>query len=100
MNRVRAQLHAEEAYRAGITGRGVTVAILDSGICYHPDYADRIVAFRDFVNGKRSISEVVDLLEKTINEKGLCAITQKPAARPRRQEIFACINRYRGQAVL
>lgn len=53
-----------------------------------------------FVNGKRSISEVVDLLEKTINEKGLCAITQKPAARPRRQEIFACINRYRGQAVL
>jgi len=42
MNRVRAQLHAEEAYRAGITGRGVTVAILDSGICYHPDYADRI----------------------------------------------------------
>lgn len=52
MNRVRAQLHAEEAYRAGITGRGVTVAILDSGICYHPDYADRIVAFRDFVNGK------------------------------------------------
>lgn len=53
-----------------------------------------------FVNGKRSISEVVDLLEKTMNEKGLCAITQKPAARPRRQEIFACLNRYRGQAVL
>lgn len=53
-----------------------------------------------FVNGKRSISEVVDLLEKTINEKGLSAITQKPAARPRRQEIFACINRYRGQEVL
>lgn len=52
-----------------------------------------------FVDGKRSISEVVDLLEKTMDEKGLDAITQKPFARPRRQEIFACINRYRGQAV-
>lgn len=52
-----------------------------------------------FIDGKRSISQVVDLLEKTMDEKGLCVITQKPFARPRRQEIFACINRYRGQAV-
>ncbi len=52
-----------------------------------------------FVDGKRSLSEVVDLLEKTMDEKGLNVITQKPFARPRRQEIFACINRYRGQAV-
>lgn len=52
-----------------------------------------------FVDGKRSISEVVDLLEKTMDEKGLDVITQKPFARPRRQEIFACINRYRGQEV-
>ena len=52
-----------------------------------------------FVDGKRSISEVVDLLDKTMDEKGLDVITQKPFARPRRQEIFACINRYRGQEV-
>lgn len=52
-----------------------------------------------FVDGKRSLSEVVDLLEKTMDEKGLDVITQKPFARPRRQEIFACINRYRGQGV-
>ena len=52
-----------------------------------------------FVDGKRSLSEVVDLLEKTMDEKGLDVITQKPFARPRRQEIFACINRYRGQEV-
>lgn len=52
-----------------------------------------------FVDGKRSLSEVVDLLEKTMDDKGLDVITQKPFARPRRQEIFACINRYRGQGV-
>ena len=52
-----------------------------------------------FVDGKRSLPEVVDLLEKTMDEKGPDAITEKPFARPRRQEIFACINRYREQAV-
>lgn len=33
-------------------GDGVTIAFLDSGIANHPDFAGRIVAFRDFVNGK------------------------------------------------
>lgn len=52
MDRVRAKLHASEIHKAGITGKGVTVCILDSGITGHPDYVERIVAFRDFVNGK------------------------------------------------
>lgn len=53
MERVRAALHADEVHRAGITGKGVTVAVLDTGICIHPDYAQRIIVFRDFVNGKK-----------------------------------------------
>lgn len=53
MEQVRAKLHANEAHRRGITGKGVTAAILDSGICGHPDYAERIIAFHDFVNGKK-----------------------------------------------
>lgn len=53
MDRVRKMLHAEELHRAGITGKNVAVCILDSGICGHPDYADRILAFRDFINGKK-----------------------------------------------
>ena len=52
MNRVRKIVHAEEVHRRGIKGRGITAAIMDSGICYHPDYADRVIAFRDFV-GRR-----------------------------------------------
>lgn len=50
-----------------------------------------------FVDGRRSLTEIVGLLEKTMDEKGLDEITVKAAARPRRQEIFACINRYREQ---
>lgn len=53
MDRVRKLIHADELHKRGITGRGVTAAVMDSGICYHPDYADRVVCFRDFV-GSRS----------------------------------------------
>lgn len=31
MDRVREKLHADAVYQSGITGRGVTVAILDTG---------------------------------------------------------------------
>lgn len=52
-----------------------------------------------FVDRKRSLTEIVELLEKTMDEKGLDEITTRPSARPRRQEIFACINRYREQTL-
>lgn len=42
-------LHAK-----GITGKGVTVAVVDSGMANHPDFEDRVVAFRDFT-GKRTV---------------------------------------------
>ena len=38
----------------GVTGRGVGVAILDSGIAPHPDLAGRIVAAVDFTSGRNS----------------------------------------------
>lgn len=35
-----------------ILGQGVTVAVIDSGVAPHQDLGNRIVAFKDFVNGK------------------------------------------------
>ncbi len=52
-----------------------------------------------FIDGKRSLGEVIDLLEKVMDEKGVDAVSTKAFARPRRQEIFACFNRYREQKV-
>jgi predicted ABC-class ATPase len=51
-------------------------------------------------DGRRSLVEAVDQLEGLIEQKGLAAVCESryvPSglARPRRQEIFACINRYR-----
>jgi len=52
-----------------------------------------------FIDGKKSLEMIVDLLEKLMDEKGMEAVSLKAMARPRRQEIFACFNRYRGQGI-
>ena len=38
-----------------LTGKGVNVAVLDTGIARHPDFDDRIILFRDFVRGKQRL---------------------------------------------
>lgn len=45
------------AHDEGYTGEGVTVAVVDTGVYKHPDLVkpkNRIVGFKDFVNGKTS----------------------------------------------
>lgn len=41
-------------WNRNITGKGVTVAVLDTGIYNHPDLSGRIIGFRDFINGRTS----------------------------------------------
>ena len=52
MDRVKRLIHCERAYKAGLSGKRVTVAVMDTGAAPHPDFFNRIVAFRDFC-GKR-----------------------------------------------
>lgn len=52
MEQVRKKLHAEYAYRKGIDGTGVTVAVLDTGIIRHPDFGDRILEYKNFTSHK------------------------------------------------
>lgn len=45
------------AHDQGYSGKGVTVAVIDTGVFTHPDLVkpkNRIVGFKDFVNGKTS----------------------------------------------
>ena len=41
-------------WKSNITGEGVTVAVLDTGIYNHPDLSGRIVGFKDFIKNKTS----------------------------------------------
>lgn len=52
MDQVRKKLRADYAHRNGITGRGVTVAVMDTGITRHPDFDNRILKFVDFTQGR------------------------------------------------
>lgn len=54
MRKVRMDLGIDRIHMEGITGDGVVVAVLDSGICTHPDFGDRIIYFKDFINGRQS----------------------------------------------
>lgn len=50
-------VRAPAAWQSGLTGKGVTVAVIDTGIHPHKDFTEpvnRIVAFRDFVGGRRA----------------------------------------------
>ena len=53
-----------------------------------------------FIDGRRNLIQIVDLLEKKVAAEGLAALAEDGylsvnLCMPRRQEIFACINRCR-----
>lgn len=45
-------LGVEKLWEQGFKGQGVTIAVIDTGIAPHPDYAGRIKGFKDYVAGK------------------------------------------------
>ena len=55
MNRVRKIIHTDYAYKTGLSGKNVTVAIMDTGIVPHVDFGNRIRYFGDFCEGKTGL---------------------------------------------
>lgn len=50
------EVNAPAAWRAGLTGAGVGVAVLDSGVAAHPDLAGRIIASVDLTGSDWRVS--------------------------------------------
>lgn len=49
MERVKRVVHAKSVYRKGYTGKGVRIALLDTGTFSHRDLGNRIIFFKDYV---------------------------------------------------
>lgn len=47
MNHVRKTVYANYAHWSGVTGKGIGIAIVDTGLSFHPDYKDRITGWFD-----------------------------------------------------
>lgn len=52
MDQAKKWIHCDDAYCLGLTGKGVGVAVLDTGIYPHRDFSDRITAFCDMIKRK------------------------------------------------
>ncbi len=55
----------------------------------------------NLIDGRRTVRQLADLIEQLLDVKGLEGLFERgdissSLARPRRQEILACLNRYRG----
>jgi len=65
--------------------------------------ADSIIYLRDrYMDGRKSLSELLDLLERDFSEHGLDVLCSGKAgdyARPRKYEVAAAINRLRGMVM-
>lgn len=57
MNRAATLIHLDYAQKLGITGNGIGVAVMDTGIAPHPDFTqpkNRLAAFHDVLNNRSS----------------------------------------------
>lgn len=55
MNRVRKIVNINYVHNMGITGKGIGIAILDTGISNHVDIYNNIVCFKDYVNNYKNV---------------------------------------------
>ena len=53
MWRVKKQINCTEEVHEKYRGKNISVAVLDTGIFFHPDFSNRILAFQDFVNHQK-----------------------------------------------
>lgn len=62
MDRVRRMIGCDSRSATYYTGRGVYIAVLDSGVARHPDLEGRIIGFRDFPEKQADQGRMKDIM--------------------------------------
>lgn len=55
MEKVKKVVNAIHVYKKGYTGKGIRIALLDTGVALHKELENRIVYFKDYVNNRNNI---------------------------------------------
>jgi serine protease AprX len=53
-------MNVDKLHDMGLKGKGKTVAVIDTGIAKHKDFGNRIVGFKDFINGRDGVDNAYD----------------------------------------
>lgn len=53
MQQILEEIKAQYAYARGLFGRGICVAVLDTGVSMHADLQERVVQFTDYIGNRR-----------------------------------------------
>lgn len=53
MERVKQIVHANEVYKRGYTGKGIRIALLDTGVFQHKNLEQRVIYFKDYIDYKK-----------------------------------------------
>jgi len=53
MERAKEIVHAENVYRKGYSGKGIRIALLDTGVFSHKDLKCKLAFFKDYINYKQ-----------------------------------------------
>lgn len=81
MNRVLKLIRGEWAHRSGITGKGVRVAVLDTGAFPHVAIKDRIEFFKDYQSNRVSAyddnghgTHILGIIGGNLSQNGFCGV--------------------------
>ena len=54
MERVKQIVHAKDVYKRGYTGKGIRIALLDTGVFLHENIVNQVIYFKDYIQSKTS----------------------------------------------
>ena len=52
MENIRESVNANKVYKMGLSGKGIGIAILDTGVCMHKEIEKNVTYFKDFINNR------------------------------------------------